>query len=231
MAQVAYEAALQGMVLLKNTPGGKGLPLVAAGLKLAVVGPLGNTHAGLQSDYEGAGDDSEDTIFMALQRQNKQGSTAFAEGVPVTGTAANDTTAAALAASICIGISQSLLTCFCAGNVRKKFMTEIPVFLYVFVQAVEAADVIVLAIGLMKAQEHEGMDRKDTLLPSGQEAFAQQVFKAAGGKRFPSMVIVILCNGGAVSIDDLIAPSSVIIEAFNPVRMNTGMTQSLSNIF
>ena len=36
VAQVAYEAALQGMVLLKNTPGGKGLP-ISQGLKLVVV--------------------------------------------------------------------------------------------------------------------------------------------------------------------------------------------------
>ena len=33
------------------------------------------------------------------------------------------------------------------------------------VGAVKAADAVVLAIGLTKKQEHEGMDRKDTLPP------------------------------------------------------------------
>lgn len=82
------------------------------------------------------------------------------------------------------------------------------------IASVSAADVTILAIGLSKAQEHEGMDRKDTLLPAGQSAFAAQVFKAAGSKP----VIVLLCNGGAVSIDDLITPAAAIIEAFNPAQ-------------
>ena len=59
------------------------------------------------------------------------------------------------------------------------------------------------------------MDRKDTLLPAGQEALAAAVFKAAGSSK---PVIVLLCNGGAVSIDDLIPPASAIIEAFNPAQ-------------
>ena len=45
--------------------------------------------------------------------------------------------------------------------------------------AVSAADVTVLAIGLDKSQEHEGMDRKDTLLPANQAALAAKVFAAA----------------------------------------------------
>ena len=45
--------------------------------------------------------------------------------------------------------------------------------------AASAADVTVLAIGLDKSQEHEGMDRKDTLLPAGQSDLASKVFAAA----------------------------------------------------
>ena len=41
-----------------------------------------------------------------------------------------------------------------------------------------------------------------------QSAFAEAVFKAAGSKP----VIVLLCNGGAVSIDDLITPAAAIVE-------------------
>lgn len=160
-----------GMVLLKNSGG---LPL-KANVKLAVVGPLGDDAQAYKSDYAGAGDDSTDTIFAALQRAN-QGTTTFAMGVPVTGVHPN-TTAAAL-------------------------------------EMVAAADVTVLCIGITKAQEHEGMDRSDTLLPAGQQALATSVFTAAGSKP----VIVILCNGGAVSIDDLVQPSAAVIEAFNPAQ-------------
>lgn len=169
---VAYEAALQGMVLLKNEP--SALPL-KQGIKLAVVGPMGNTVQLLFSDYETAGYDNTDTIYTHLAAMNAGGTTTFEQGTTITGPANNITGAIA---------------------------------------AVAAADATVLAIGLDKSQEHEGMDRKDTLLPAGQEALAAAVFKAAGSKP----VIVLLCNGGAVSIDDLITPAAAIIEAFNPAQ-------------
>ena len=59
------------------------------------------------------------------------------------------------------------------------------------IAAVGAAEVVVLVVGLTKAQEHEGMDRKDTLLPAGQAGFAASIFAAAGSTK---PVIVILCN-------------------------------------
>lgn len=36
----------------------------------------------------------------------------------------------------------------------------------------KSADVVVLAVGIAKSQEHEGMDRGDTLLPAGQLNFS-----------------------------------------------------------
>ncbi|MDA8539185.1 glycoside hydrolase family 3 C-terminal domain-containing protein [bacterium] len=52
----------------------------------------------------------------------------------------------------------------------------------------------------------------DTLLPPNQTAFARQVFEAANG----APVILVLINGGAVSIDELIAPAAAIVESFSP---------------
>lgn len=73
--------------------------------------------------------------------------------------------------------------------------------------AVKAADVTVMVLGNAKGQEHEGIDRKDTLLQPCQESFASSVFVAAGGKP----VIVVLSMGGAISIDDLIPKAGAII--------------------
>ena len=170
--------------MLKNDK--KALPLKSGGIKLAVVGPFADTASMLKSDYEGAGDDSTDTIFGALSRVNVGGSTVFAAGCTVRDKPDPTTVAAA-------------------------------------VSAVKAAEATVMVLGLEKKDEHEGMDRSDTLLPSTQEAFAAAVFKAAGSKP----VVLILCNGGAVSIDDLIEPSSAIIEAFNPAQQGPAALAAL----
>jgi hypothetical protein len=72
------------------------------------------------------------------------------------------------------------------------------------------AQVIVLVLGIDRSIEHEGIDRTDTALPGLQEPFAKQVL--ALGKP----VVLVLCNGGALAIDDLIAGPQAIIEAYNP---------------
>lgn len=171
--------------MLKNDK--KALPLKTGGIKLAVVGPFGDSASMLKSDYEGAGDDSNETIFGALRRANIGGSTVFASGCAVKGRKPDPTTITAAE------------------------------------DAVKAADATVVVLGLEKKDEHEGMDRKDTLLPSIQESFAASVFKAAGS----NPVVVVLCNGGAVSIDDLIGPASAIIEAFNPAQQGPAALAAL----
>ena len=62
------------------------------------------------------------------------------------------------------------------------------------------------AAGIGNQQEHEGIDRKDTMLPGLQESFAQQVL--ALGK--PTTVVLI--NGGIVSIDSLVDKAQAIVE-------------------
>eukprot|EP01126_Amoeba_proteus_P002860 TRINITY_DN10928_c0_g1_i7.p1 TRINITY_DN10928_c0_g1~~TRINITY_DN10928_c0_g1_i7.p1 ORF type:complete len:672 (+),score=96.86 TRINITY_DN10928_c0_g1_i7:1352-3367(+) len=63
---------------------------------------------------------------------------------------------------------------------------------------VKQVDVVVLVLGIDRTIEHEGVDRVDTALPGLQELFALQVL--AVGKP----VVLILCNGGALAIDNLI---------------------------
>ena len=100
------------------------------------------------------------------------------------------------------------------------------------VAAAEAADSVVLCIGIGNEQEHEGVDRKDTLLPGIQSKFAQKIL--ALGKP----TVVILVNGGIVSIDELVPDAHAIVEAFYPSTRGaealymqlTGLTNSWSKL-
>ncbi len=65
-------------------------------------------------------------------------------------------------------------------------------------------------LGNDRTQEHETLDRTDTALPGLQEPFAMQVF--ALGKP----VVMVLTNGGALAIDNLMSQPNAIVEAFNP---------------
>eukprot|EP00937_MAST-01D_sp_MAST-1D-sp2_P007217 g7217.t1 len=142
---VSREAALMGMVLLKND--GHMLPL-RAGAKLAVVGPMGVT-TDLMSDYAGgtgeAGcwPDSDEscvrTIAGAIADANAAagGSTAVAKGVDV-----NSADTSGVAGALALA---------------------------------RAAEAVVLVVGNDRSQEHEGIDRPDTALPGQQQHFAEQV--------------------------------------------------------
>ena len=76
--------------------------------------------------------------------------------------------------------------------------------------AVSWAETVVLCVGNDHSIEHEGIDRKSFALSPVQEAFALSVLRS--GKP----VVLVLINGGAVSIDSLIQNSSAIVEAFYP---------------
>jgi len=76
-------------------------------------------------------------------------------------------------------------------------------------------------LGIGNTQEHEGIDRTMISLPGLQEKFALAVL--ATGKP----VVIVLINGGIVSIDNLVAPAPAIIEAFYPA-FRTGEALYLS---
>ena len=91
--QVAYEAALQSFVLLKND--GAALPFTA-GLKLAVVGPMATDASLYKSDYAGGGlPPGQPSIADALRAASNE--------LAIAGDAAEETTVS--------GVSESRVVC------------------------------------------------------------------------------------------------------------------------
>ncbi|CAB9503422.1 xylosidase/alpha-L-arabinofuranosidase 1 [Seminavis robusta] len=114
------------------------------------------------------------------------------------------------------------------------------------------ADIVVLAMGISKKTEQEGTDRTSTLLPGLQNQFALDVLKIAKQKNIPA--ILLLVNGGALSINDLmpirtvpsnlpecyqsragVAPAQLpqsyaIVETYNPSFGATGIVDALFGI-
>ncbi len=76
--------------------------------------------------------------------------------------------------------------------------------------AAAAADVVILVLGNDRTQEHETLDRTDTALPGLQEPFALDVLA------LHKPVVIVLTNGGALAIDNLVSLPAAIVEAFNP---------------
>ena len=74
----------------------------------------------------------------------------------------------------------------------------------------EAADYIVLMLGLNLTIEDEGLDRHNITLPGVQEQLAQAII--AIGKP----TVVVLINGGVIAIDWISENSPAIIEAWYP---------------
>ena len=145
--QIRDEAALQSFVLLKNA--GNTLPL-KPGVNVAVVGPQA-TGTGLFSDYYG--DD-----VCAYPRGKSKAYKGF-DCVP--------TIAASIAAANKGGITTN------ATGVSIKGSASDPTTMRAALAVAAAADVVVLALGIDKSVEHEGVDRKELSLPGMQEEFAK----------------------------------------------------------
>ena len=84
---------------------------------------------------------------------------------------------------------------------------------------VAGADATVVVLGNTPDQEHEGIDRDNTRLPGLQADFAARALAVA--KKAGAPAVVVLVNGGIVSIDALVEPAPAIIEAFNPIDHGT----------
>ena len=157
---IAAEAALQSFVLLKNDK--HVLPL-KVGTHVAVVGPQ-SSGQGLFSDYFG-----DDICYGTTDRYQSN-----LRCVPTIAQAVRELNAHGVTTNATgVGITGTNTSGIAAALALAK-----------------AADVVVLAMGIDKSVEREGIDRHDLRLPGLQESFALQVL--ALGK--PTCLV--LTNGG-----------------------------------
>ena len=192
--QLAKEAALQGMVLLKNTQ--QALPL-RTGKTTAVLGPLANITLGMMSRYYdavcpgeldptrgawGKGMRPSGCIRSPLHRLMARGKVVHQSGY------------------------------FCPdGRPNNHCLKETSqAGIAAAVAAAKAADQIVLFVGLDNSIEQEGNDRQTLSLPGAQPALLAAIRKAAP----TTPLTVVLLNGGAVAMD--YESADAVVEAFFP---------------
>ena len=187
--QVQNEAALQGMVLLQND----GLLPLKKGSNIAVVGPSGFDHH-LTSDY--AGGSGEGGCWPNADEKCI---------VTIADAIAEANVGGKTNASVGVGLPHD--------------HTPEPQLLAAALEVARAADIVVLAVGVINA-EGEGHDRPDTNLSSTQAALANAVL------RLGKPTLLVLTNGGAISLDGLTERANAIVEAFDPAH-NTRQLASL----
>lgn len=190
--RAAFDAALQGIALLKNDKAT--LPLTKTNLKLAVVGPMAFARDDMISDY-GNG---------KWRRQN-----ACYNGDPAHAHQSSDhcipTVSEALAATNAQhgGTTKAAIGCMLDGPAQ-------PLDHAAALAAAKAADQVVLVLGNGHNQEREGKDRPATTLPGQQVALALAVLKLA----MPTTVVFI--GGGAIAFEEILAAGpGAVVYAFN----------------
>jgi beta-glucosidase-like glycosyl hydrolase len=194
--QLAKEAALQGMVLIKNDQRQQALPL-KTGKTTAVLGPLANITLGMMSRYYdavcpgeldpergpwGKGMRPSGCIRSPLHRLMARGEVIHRTGYVCPDGRPNhhclqETSHAGIAAAVA---------------------------------AAKKADQIVMFLGLDNSIEQEGTDRQTLSLPGAQPALLAAVRKAAP----TTPLTVVLLNGGAVAMD--YGSADAVVEAFFP---------------
>ena len=186
--QLAFEAAVQGIVLLQNdavggTEAGVGavplLPLTAGSLRrVALLGPHANATKAMLSIY--AGDNSlvyNHSPLLAISRRLATAGGAVVDYAPgcMDGISCEDTSGFAAAAA-----------------------------------AAAAADVSIVFLGLNNSIEDEGRDRVNLTLPGAQESLVAAAI--ASGKP----VVVVLIHGGPLAIEATKSSVHAIVSAKYP---------------
>ena len=202
--QLSKEAAQQGLVLLKNE--NDTLPLSSsssskeagggadAGLKIVVVGPMGNVTGQIGGNYFGGGcPDTPDwniakaqddrwecwnTVAQAIAARNRGGKTSYVQGCDQH---TNET--AGLAAAVAA-----------AGE--------------------SGVDAVIMAVGFDTEVAGEGTDRIAITLPGVQEELVTGVLRATSGS--DTKVIMLLLNGGGLALDTVLPHTPAVVEALMP---------------
>jgi beta-glucosidase len=178
--QITYDASLQTMVLLKNA--GHTLPL-KKGATIAVVGPSSNTHQGLVAPYFGD--------FLCYMPYETKGNKTY-DCVPTIGEKI---------AQANVGGTTTIVPGIDVDSTNSSGIAAA-------VAAAQAADVVVLAIGIDSTVEHEGRDVADITLPGLQYSFAKQILA------LNKPTVLVLTGDDATGIEQLVAGSSAIVRTF-----------------
>eukprot|EP00927_Polykrikos_kofoidii_P054760 TRINITY_DN49133_c0_g1_i1.p1 TRINITY_DN49133_c0_g1~~TRINITY_DN49133_c0_g1_i1.p1 ORF type:complete len:845 (-),score=144.80 TRINITY_DN49133_c0_g1_i1:438-2972(-) len=193
----AMEAADQGLVLLKNGVGGQQPLPIAAGSRIAVIGPHAQSRYALLGNYLG----------QSCSAVTAQGKEQFGCVESLWEALGNLTPTEVMYAE---GLSSV------TAKADDKMIAEA-------VKIAEAVDHVVLALGLDTVSvEREGTDRKSVSLPDGQLEllFAMLSVKTVAMRQVAPLrttpaVSVVLLNGGTVSSSELLA-ADAIVEAWYP---------------
>eukprot|EP00039_Didymoeca_costata_P008454 m.112515 g.112515 ORF g.112515 m.112515 type:complete len:776 (+) comp14090_c0_seq3:191-2518(+) len=184
---LVQEGAAQGFILLKNE---EALP-IKKGSNVAVVGPHANSTIQLLSDYYG------DQVCFGPP---DPGSNIRSNGhcIPTIGQSVTNSNAG--------GTTKVFAGVGVTTNLTKAAEDAA-------MDAVAWAESVVLCVGIDHSIEHEGIDRDDIVLPQVQLVFAKKVLALTRQNNIK--LTLVLVNGGAIAIDDLMG-ADAIIEAFYP---------------
>jgi len=179
--QVRDEAAAQSFVLLKN----EGVLPLVPGKSIAVVGPISTAHD-LFSDY--LGDQvCPGTLPGKRPPKNFNCSTTIFDAIKAINSG---------------GTTVNATGCSISGLLEPGIAEA--------VEVASKADIVVLALGIDRTVEHEGVDRKSIELPGKQEILATAIYA------LKKPTVLVLTNGGPLAIDDIQSGAGAIVEAFNP---------------
>lgn len=183
---VNYEASLQGMVLLKNN----GLLPLKKGSNIAVIGPMGGNRD-LFSDYAQAKGRAGGCF------PNDDNSCVVTIGGAIASMNVGGTTNTSAGVGVtCDNKTAPTCSSQAAGIAGAVAMAK-------------AASVVVLVLGTDRTIEREGVDRPDTVLPGLQSDLAKAVLSTG------TPTLLVLSNGGALAIDELVDGCAAIVESFN----------------
>uniref|UniRef100_A0A0G4GTQ1 Fibronectin type III-like domain-containing protein n=1 Tax=Chromera velia CCMP2878 TaxID=1169474 RepID=A0A0G4GTQ1_9ALVE len=219
---MAYEAALQSVVLLKNADGV--LPL-KKGSKITVIGPMGTAKQGLMSDYS-----TSTQCMRSFEREEgfhtaaagRQGWGKTSRQLPRAGEVGNRCECMQNIFDVIAERNEGGITLYAQGvAVNETVAEEGEIGVERAKEMAKGSEVVVLVVGNVAngnpyQTEGEGWDRPNIELPGGQKELAERVI-ASG-----TPVVLVTVHGGIVALDGIGASAdgqgaaAAVVAAFNP---------------